>query len=63
MLNRAIDFRDRATNVAEKNAWDKVIDWCNSFLKPEYRVITHSGAIGLPVDISSFDEVFRDRID
>ena len=61
MLNRAIDFRDRASSGAEKDAWNKVIDWYNSFLKPEYRAITRNGAIGLPFSISNFDEVFRDR--
>lgn len=64
MRNRAVDFRDKATSLPEKNAWNKVIDWCNSFLRPEFRIITKGqGAIGLDIEVDRFNEVFSPRND
>ena len=49
MLNRAVVFRDKSKTKEERAAWNEVIIWFNSFLKPEFRVFTKSGAIGLNI--------------
>jgi len=59
MRNRALLFKDRSKTVEEKQAWGEVVKWLNSFLKPEYRIFTRAGAIGLPVGMHKVDEIFR----
>ena len=59
MRNRALTFRDGAKTIEEKKAWDEVVKWFNSFLKPEYRIFTRNGAIGLPIGIHKIEEIFN----
>jgi hypothetical protein len=59
MARRALKFKDEAKTDEERGAWSEVVDWLNSFLKPEYRITTRQGAIGLPVGIHKIEEVFR----
>jgi len=60
MRNRAITFKSRSETKEKEEAWDEVISWFDSFLKPEYRILTKSGAIGLPFGFRKLKEVFGD---
>jgi hypothetical protein len=59
MRNRALTFKDRADTPEKREAWAEVVTWMDSFLRPEYRILTKNGAIGLPVGLRKIDEVFR----
>jgi hypothetical protein len=59
MRNRALTFRERAKTTEEEAAWGTVIRWLNSFLKPEYRVFTKNGAIGLPIGPDKIEDLLR----
>lgn len=59
MRNRAITFKDKSETKEQKEAWDEVISWFDSFLKPEYRILTKFGAIGLTFGFRKLSEIFE----
>lgn len=61
MRNRAITFKNKAESKEQEEAWDEVISWFDSFLKPEYRILTNYGAIGLPFGFRRLKEVFEEQ--
>jgi len=52
-------FRDRSVTKEQELAWEEVLTWGNSFLKPEYRSFTNGGAIGLDLTIEEMEEALR----
>lgn len=60
MLNRAIVFRDKAKTKEQREAWNEVIVWLNSFLNPKFRIFTKSGAIGLNIKNSDIPKILND---
>lgn len=47
MRIRAITFRDEASTEADRKAWSVVVNWFDSFFKPEDRCLSSTGCICL----------------
>jgi len=47
LRTRAITFRDESNTKEKYNAWNEVVEWFDSFFKPEDRCISSTGCICL----------------
>jgi len=49
MRARALTYRDESNTPEQYKAWEEVVDWFDSFFKPENRYLSKSGCICLEI--------------